>query len=475
MLGELSHQFADWSGLDTWIVLSAALAGLACAIPGNYLLLRRQSMMGDALSHTSLLGIVLAFLGSGWVFSQAGAQQSEDHIAAEAHWMMFAGAIIIGILAAVLAEAIHKLGRVESTAALGVVFTTMFATGLLLMRLVDKAHVDVDCVLYGSILDMVLNKVALGQWEIPRAVLLNGGMAALNLLLVIVFYKELQISTFDAELATALGIRSSLINYALMAVTSATIVAVFESVGSIIVIAMLIVPAATAFLLTTRLEWMIPLSLMLAVLSAAVGHALAIMLPPVIFPRLGFETVRDASTTGMMAATAGGFFFLALIFAPGQGIAIRFLRRTALSLRVAADDLLGLLYRMEELRLEAETPRAPAMLSQQLGYGKLMTRLALWWLIHQKKLSHVEREFHLTEQGKKQAQGLVRAHRLWESYMAQHFNLSDQRLHQSAHRIEHFLDPSLRQDLAAELRSPNEDPHGRAIPDEHEIEQLPSD
>jgi manganese/zinc/iron transport system permease protein len=295
-------------------------------------------------------------------------------------------------------------------------------------------------------------------------------MVALNLALVAIFYKELQISTFDAELATALGLRSSLINYVLMAVTASTIVAVFESVGSIIVIAMLIVPAATAFLLTSHLAWMIPLSLLLAALSALVGHAVAIGLPPVLFPRFGFENVSAASTTGMMAATSGAFFFLALIFSPKQGLLNRFVHQTELSLKFAAEDLLGLFYRMEELQLEARSSQAPAILVQQLGYRRWIPRLAAWRLVRKKLVTKIQGEYHLTEAGKQKAQGLVRAHRLWESYMAQHFQLSDERLHQSAHRIEHYLDPSLRQTLAKELRAPTEDPHGRTIPAESQAD-----
>ena len=249
---------------------------------------------------------------------------------------MFLGAILIGILAALLTEAIQKLGRVESTAAFGVVFTTMFALGLLLMRIVDTAHIDVQCVLYGSVATMIMDTVTIGGTQIPRAILFNGVMLGINFCLVVLFFKELKISTFDAELATALGINSAIINYALMAVTAATIVAVFESVGSIIVIAMLIVPAATAFLLTSRLERMIPLSLAIAALSASVGACAGEnACLPCCFLRSGFDSVGEASTAGMMAATSGGLFFLALIFAPRQGILSRFLHQTLLSLKVA--------------------------------------------------------------------------------------------------------------------------------------------
>ncbi len=198
------------------------------------------------------------------------------------------------------------------------------------------------------------------------------------------------------------------------------------------------------------------------------GHVLARTLPGLLFPAMGFEHIGEASTAGMMAATSGGLFFLALVFAPRQGILSRFLHQTLLSLKVAGDDLLGLLYRMEELDLDQQTEFAPSMLTQQLGYQMPIPRFALWRLIWQGNIEKLDREYHLTDQGRQRAQGLVRAHRLWESYMAQHFNLSDERLHQSAHRIEHYLDPSLRQDLAAELESPSEDPHGRAIPDEQD-------
>ncbi len=466
MWHECLELLKTWTSDDTWIVLSAALAGIACAIPGNYLLLRRQSMMGDALSHTSLLGIVAAFLLSGWIFRSSAGEHQEEQIVQATQWMMFVGAIVVGVLAAVLTEAVQKLGRVEASAALGVVFTTMFASGLLLLRLVDKAHLDVDCVLYGSILDMVPTQGAMGEFLWPRAMVSNGIMVAVNLFLLILFFKELRISTFDAELATALGINSTLVNYVLMAVTASTIVAVFESVGSIIVIAMLIVPAATAFLLCSRLEWMIPISLGIAALSALVGHAAAIVVPPILFTRLGFESVGAASTTGMMAATCGGFFFLALVFSPKQGLVSRWIHHTALSLKVAEDDLLGLLYRMEEWQLEDQTLLAPGLLSQQLGYRKSVAHLALWRLIRKGHVIKENGEYHLTPKGRELAQGLVRAHRLWESYMAHHFNLSDERLHQSAHRIEHYIDPALREDLANELESPKEDPHGRAIPEE---------
>ena len=139
-----------WAWIDTWIVVTGALAAMACALPGCFLLLRRQSMMGDAISHTSLLGIVAAFFTSHWLVKvgviSASTEPSIRHAA------MCLGAVIVGVLSAWLAEALQKLGNVESSAALGVVFTSLFALGLLLIRAIaDDVHIDPDCVLYGTI------------------------------------------------------------------------------------------------------------------------------------------------------------------------------------------------------------------------------------------------------------------------------------------------------------------------------------
>ena len=254
MLQEAIDILSDWGSLDTSIVITAALAGMACALPGNFLVLRKQSMMGDALSHTVLPGIVFAFLLAYWL--DRSGYISETTRAATLPAALFGGAIVIGILSAVLTEWVHRLGRVESSAALGVVFITLFAFGLLLIRLkADSVHIDPDCVLFGSV-------------ETPksRQTWMVGILLCVNLLLVTIFYKELKVSAFDPGLATSLGIHAKTMHYALMAVTAATLVAAFESVGSILVIAMLIAPPATAYLLTDRLSHMIILSLLIAAL-----------------------------------------------------------------------------------------------------------------------------------------------------------------------------------------------------------------
>lgn len=166
MLREAIDILSHWSSLDTWIMLTAALAAMACAIPGVFLVVRRQSMMGDALSHTTLPGVVLAFLISHWL--RTAGWLSPEAYDSSRHAVMFAGALVVGVLSAGLTEFVQRLGRVEASAALGVVFTTMFAGGLLLIRMAaNSVHIDPDCVLYGIVETVVMDTV--GSTNIPRA------------------------------------------------------------------------------------------------------------------------------------------------------------------------------------------------------------------------------------------------------------------------------------------------------------------
>jgi manganese/zinc/iron transport system permease protein len=379
------------------------------------------------------------------------------------HAALFAGAMLIGVLSAVLTEWVQKLGRVEASAALGVVFTTLFALGLLLIRLMaDQVHIDPDCVLYGLIETTVLE-----PWpgtNIPRAAVVNGAMLLINLLLVVLLFKELRIVAFDPALATTLGINATAMHYALMAVTAATLVSAFESVGSILVIAMLIVPAATAHLLTDRLSWLIVISLAVAALSAFLGHWMAITLPAFIFRTLGYPEVLSTVTAGMMAVAGGVLFLAAAICGPRHGMLSKFLMRLRLRLSILGEDILGSLYRREE---ESGPPRLAAeQISQLCGASLWTARIALRRLVAAGELASDQGTYQFTPAGRERAQRLVRSHRLWESYMAKHFDLPEDHLHAAAAQVEHYLSPEMREELAAELDDAAQDPHGRAIPGE---------
>ncbi|MEX2581208.1 MAG: metal ABC transporter permease [Verrucomicrobiales bacterium] len=306
----------NWTGFDTWIVVVGALCAMACALPGCFLVLRKMSMMGDAISHAVLPGIAIAFLLTG----------------ARASVSMFVGAAIAGVLTAVFTQWISRFGNVDRGAAMGIVFTTLFALGLLLIRQAAD-HVDLDpgCVLYGAIELAPLDTVTIGGLGIPRAALVNGVVLLANAFVVGLLFKELKLSSFDPELADTLGFSSSLLHYLLMTMVAVTTVAAFESVGSIIVIAMLIVPPATALLLTRRLLPMIFIALGAAILSAVVGHVAALLVPG----WLGFDST---TTSGMIALTAGVLFALAWLFSPAEGLIPRRLRRGVEGLEAGPED-----------------------------------------------------------------------------------------------------------------------------------------
>lgn len=432
-----------WTPMDGWIIAAGVVSAVACALPGCYLVLRRMSLMGDAISHAVLPGLAAGFLLTG---SRAG-------------WPMLVGAAVVGLLTAMLTEWIRRLGKVDESAAMGVVFTTLFAIGLIaIVRAADHVDLDPGCVLYGAIELTPLHTVTIGAFEVPRVVLRIGTVMLVNLAAILLFYKELKIAAFDPELATAVGLSARRMHYALMALVAVTTVACFESVGSILVIAMLVVPPATAYLLTDRLGTMLCLSALIAAGSAVAGHVGAVTLPS----HLGFPGA-STSTSGMMAVACGALFLCALIASPRHGILARLWRRARLDLNILSEDLLGLLYRLEE-RGTAHAASAPALLRDAMGVGVVSRHLALWNL---HRAGHIIRDkgaYHITAAGQAAARNLVRAHRLWESYLYKHLDLPDAHAHTTAERLEHVTDAALQEHLAERTNRPVHDPQGRTIP-----------
>lgn len=287
----------NWNFTDTWIVVTGALCAIACAIPGCFLVLRKMSMMGDAISHAVLPGLAIAFLFTG----------SRESLP------MFIGAAVTGVLTALFTQWINRFANVDRGAAMGVVFTTLFAIGLILIRrAADKVDLDASCVLYGAL----EQSVPIVPGELPRAAIINGCVMLMNIFLVALFYKEFRLSSFDASLSDTLGFSSAAMHYLLMTMVAVTTVAAFESVGSIIVIAMLIVPAATAQLLTKRLLPMLIVASLVGAASALIGHIATLKVP-------GWFGYESTVTSGMMAFVSGVLFVIAWIFSPQGGLIAR--------------------------------------------------------------------------------------------------------------------------------------------------------
>lgn len=263
-----------------WIILTGSLVAVSCAILGSFLVLRKMSMVGDAISHSVLPGIVIAFL-------IAGSMQSI--------WMLV-GAGILGILTTFLIEFFHQKGRLQTDASIGVTFTWLFALGVILVTYyAGNAHIDQDCILHGEIAYVPIDLVYYNENVIgPKAVIILSVVLLIILLFVTFFYKELFITTFDASFAKAVGISTNKWHYALMGLISLTTVASFESVGAILVVALLIAPAASAYLITNKLKVMLILSSIFGILSAFFGYWLSYLL--------------DGSIAGAMVTVAGTIF-----------------------------------------------------------------------------------------------------------------------------------------------------------------------
>lgn len=285
-----------------WIILTAALVGFSCGLIGVFLILRKTAMMADAISHTVLLGIVLAFI-----------------ITREVSGVyMVVGGIFAGLLTAYLVQWLHSLD-VQHDASMGIVFTTLFAIGVILISTsVGNAHLDVQHALMGEITFIPFNTMTLPLiGEIPKATGLLAVVLIVVLIFIIAFYKEWKITSFDPALAASLGIPVLFLHYLFMSLVSVTTVASFDAVGAIMVVAMLITPATSAYLWSDRLSSMLVLSSLFGIISAVVGYYIAVWI--------------DASISGSMAFATGLVFIISFIFAPKHGVISKYIRPSEVS------------------------------------------------------------------------------------------------------------------------------------------------
>ena len=427
---------------DTWIVVIGGLCALSCSLLGNFLVLRRMSMMGDAISHAVLPGLAAGFILTG---SRTGGA-------------MFVGAAATGLLTAMFTQWVHQFGKVDRGAAMGVVFTTLFAIGLILIvQSADHVDLDPSCVLYGLIEMAPYDTMTIGGATLPRAVWVLAPVLAMNVLFVLLFYKELKISSFDPALATTLGVNATFMHYLLMTLTAVTTVAAFEAIGSILVIAMLIVPPAIARLLTDRLWTMMLVSAAAAMAAAWLGHWSAFTVPA----WFGLDATR---TSGSMAVAAGLLFTIALMLAPRHGLVSKAVDRARLRVRILAEDVLGLLYRIEEERGRQPVGVDREEVLRAMGVGRASGWLALSTLQRGAMVSRIGDELRLTDAGRLRAVNLIRSHRLWEAYLNEHTPLPADHLHAPAEQLEHVTDPVLLNRLDHATGRVTEDPHGKQVP-----------
>ena len=440
VMAAYGYWFSTLDALDQfsagWVIVVGAVVNVACAILGCYLVLRRMSLLGDAISHAVLPGLIIAFILSGRVSLGA----------------MFLGAIAAGLLTTFLTETVHRRGGVPADASMGVVFSALFALGVVLIKRYTGGAVDLDadCVFNGMLVLVGTqggSVVDIAGFELPRPFVSIAPVLLLNILFVVVLWKELKVTSFDPPLATSMGIRAGVMHYALMAMVALTTTASFEAVGSILVIAMLIVPAATAHLLTDRFGLMIGIAAALGAAASVIGYHAAY--------------IWDVNPAGTMAVASGILYLLAVFLSPRYGVFGTLLRNLQVSLQILREDFLAMLYRLEE----ASIPRllGPREAVAALG-GGWVVRVGLRQLLRSRRIAHTAEGLQLTEKGRSQARQMVRSHRLWEAYLVERLGLPIDHVHEPAERMEHFIGQELRERIAADLGESKQDPHGRSIP-----------
>lgn len=401
MLAWAAPLWVPWTSSELtvyWpILLQGALVSVSLGLIGCFLVVRGLSLLGDALAHSVLPGIVVGFLIGGSLHSP---------------WILV-GATAVGMLAAFLVQSVHTSSRVKEDASLGIVFTALFALGVVLINLfAGQADLDPGCVLYGNIETFIVDRAGIR----PMGVIL--GLIVLGL---VIFYRPLLVSTFDPLLAQSLGMRVNVIHYTLMAVLSLTVVTSFEAVGSILAVALLIIPGATARLWTDRMPPMLLLAGVQGIVSTILGYWLS------------HHAVLDTSASGAICVGSFLLFMLSWLMAPRHGLLVRAVIRRRLRQTVETENLVKTI----------EEQAGVATISTVAGAAQLSTRRVEGIVSRAVSRGWVGREsdrLFLTDAGRQAAARLAKAHLLWEAYLQQEVGLAADHVHDAAEWIEHHLD-----------------------------------
>ncbi len=402
-------------------LLASVLVGITCGLLGVFIVLRNMSLIGDALSHAILPGVVVGFL-----------------IAGHSIFAFFTGSVVAGLLAALSITWLQRNVKTKEDAAIGIVFSAMFALGIIGISAVTRqegVHLDMKDFLFGNVLGIA-----------DQDIWLTGLIMGYTLLCILVFYRYFFVTTFQAVMATTTGINANLMHYFMMMLLSFAVVASLQSVGVILVVAMLIIPASTALLLSNRLPVVLGLSVLVGVLSASMGLIFAII----------WETTPGPAMT--LVATV--FYLLAMLLSPKKGLLLLRIRKARRQKLQANEDVLKALVKLQEKGVKslADTAVAFELSERQLRRKLLVLQRRKW--IEPLKAGEIQ----LSAAGLEHAYQLIRAHRIWESYLVQEMGLGANQIHVQAEQFEHRLPEVFLQEVEERLGFPTTDPHGSPIP-----------
>lgn len=400
-------------------IIACSLIGIMYGVLGCFIVLRNMSLIGDALSHAILPGVFFAFLFFG--YSTIG---------------FFMGSVLAGLLTALLITWIQQNIKTKNDAAIGIVFTLMFSIGVIGISWLNNeggVHLDLKDFLIGSIMGISNEDIYLTF----LITLYTVGSVAL-------FYRYLFITTFQPVIASTMGISTKVVHYFLMLMLSFAIVAGLKTVGVILVVALLITPSSTALLLSNKLKNVIIISAIIGLLSSVLGLILSI----------AYNTPPGPA----MVLVAASFYFTAALFSPEKGLVLRKIRSYRQRQKIEREDILR-----QAIKHTTANPLTLKKLNDRLGIKINKLKGHLKYLADEGVVL-VSDTITLTAKGTGQAQSLVRAHRLWESYQVKHMGLSEGQIHDEADRLEHHLTDELLDEVDAKLGYPEMDPHGSPIP-----------
>ena len=400
---------------------ASMLVGMACGVIGCFVILRGMAMVGDAISHAVLPGVVVAFM-----------------LAGTGPLALFLGAMAAGVLTTVLINLIQSNSRIKGDSAIGLVFTVFFAVGVILISALPRGtHFDLKCFLFG-------NPLAVSQPDLWMMVI----VAAMVCGIVFLLFHPLRAASFDPVMAASIGLRPKAVHYLVMFLLAATVVASLQAVGIIMVVAMIIAPGATAYQWTDRLGVMLALAAVVGLFSAGLGFIVSFW--------------QNWPTGPAMTVVAGGLFILSMFFSPRYGIIASTVRRKKNTRHIAVEDLLKALARLPEFSATVDRLADSTGLKAERirSLGRNLSKKGL--------IDVLERDtFRLTARGEEQARGMLRTHRLWEVLLSK-AGIDEAQIHPMAERLEHAHELADQMDLA--MGSPELDPHGRKIPRKEEKE-----
>ncbi|SHK14576.1 manganese/zinc/iron transport system permease protein [Anaerocolumna jejuensis DSM 15929] len=353
------------------IQLIAVIVAVACSLPGVFLVLRKMSMMSDSITHTILLGIVLAFFLTHDLSSP----------------LLVLGAALIGLATVWLTETLNRTKLLSEDAAIGIVFPFLFSIAIVLItRYAGSVHLDTDSVLLGELAFAPFDRMVVFGYDIgAKAIYSTLALLLINLVFIITFFKELKVVTFDPMLAAVLGISPSLIHYGLMMLVSMTTVGAFEAVGSVLVVAFMIGPPVTAYLLTDNLKHMLILSGIIGAANGILGFYLAVLF--------------DVSISGSMAVMTGLAFLLVFITAPRRGLVSSLKRRSRQKLDFSKKTLLFHLYNHEG-SIEETKEAGVHTLAEHFHWDRAFTDKIIRLLLKEENILLEKEVIKLTEKGR---------------------------------------------------------------------------